>query len=433
MNILIGVENRVATPPSNSVIVCGNSDYTLTFDFDSEWAAETVKIARFVWFSRNKAHSEEITFEGNTVVAPVLSNTNAVYVGVYAGNLRTTTPAKIVCEPSILCYGQDANTNPSDIVLIKGQIAELVKALKDISVDPAEIKNAVTEYLAKNPVKESDPTVPAWAKEKNKPTYTAKEVGAVASSELSSAVNDALAQAKASGEFDGRDGMDGKPGANGKDGAKGDPGEDGKSAYEYAQDAGYTGSESAFAAKLAEEHALACFTSQTTPAQVVAAIDAGKNVILIHTDDTFGMLVFTGFLYVQSVNAGVSSGIWDFEGTPMRFSLLGDVGTGKWSFTYDMLADIDDIPEIPGALPNPNALTFTGAVSGTYDGSSAVTIDIPVSGGNVDFKTDETLTLKDGILSVNTTDLMEQDNTLPITSAGVYATVGNIEALLKTI
>lgn len=57
----------------------------------------------------------------------------------------------------------------------------------------------------------------------------------------------------------------------------------------------------------------------------------------------------------------------------------------------------------------------------------------PEGGGNVDFKTDETLTLKDGILSVNTTDLMEQDNTLPITSAGVYATVGNIEALLKTI
>lgn len=54
-------------------------------------------------------------------------------------------------------------------------------------------------------------------------------------------------------------------------------------------------------------------------------------------------------------------------------------------------------------------------------------------GGNVDFKTDETLTLKDGILSVNTTNDMEQDNTLPITSAGVFATVGNIEALLKTI
>lgn len=59
--------------------------------------------------------------------------------------------------------------------------------------------------------------------------------------------------------------------------------------------------------------------------------------------------------------------------------------------------------------------------------------NVEVSGGNPDFRTDETLTLKNGILSVNTTNDMEQDNTLPITSAGVFATVGNIEALLKTI
>ena len=62
---------------------------------------------------------------------------------------------------------------------------------------------------------------------------------------------------------------------------------------------------------------------------------------------------------------------------------------------------------------------------------------VPIAGmgtsENVAFKIDETLTLKDGVLSVNTTNNMEQDNTLPITSAGVYATVGNIEALLKTI
>lgn len=54
-------------------------------------------------------------------------------------------------------------------------------------------------------------------------------------------------------------------------------------------------------------------------------------------------------------------------------------------------------------------------------------------GGGVAFDTDYTLKLENGILSVNTTDKMEQDNTLPITSAGVFATVGNIEALLKTI
>jgi hypothetical protein len=56
-------------------------------------------------------------------------------------------------------------------------------------------------------------------------------------------------------------------------------------------------------------------------------------------------------------------------------------------------------------------------------------------GGNAGtlFETDETLSLKDGVLSVNTADSAEEDNTLPITSAAVATQVGNIEILLKTI
>ena len=39
----------------------------------------------------------------------------------------------------------------------------------------------------------------------------------------------------------------------------------------------------------------------------------------------------------------------------------------------------------------------------------------------------------DGVLSVTTTDEMAQDNTRPITSAAVFAEVGNINVLLGTI
>lgn len=60
-------------------------------------------------------------------------------------------------------------------------------------------------------------------------------------------------------------------------------------------------------------------------------------------------------------------------------------------------------------------------------------IEKSISGGNADFRTDETLILKDGILSVNTTDVAEEDNTQPITSAGVHTVVGNIGAILDTI
>ena len=49
------------------------------------------------------------------------------------------------------------------------------------------------------------------------------------------------------------------------------------------------------------------------------------------------------------------------------------------------------------------------------------------------FVPDETLTLQNGILSVNTAKEPDPDNTLPMTSAAVAQTVGNIEELLKVI
>ncbi len=54
--------------------------------------------------------------------------------------------------------------------------------------------------------------------------------------------------------------------------------------------------------------------------------------------------------------------------------------------------------------------------------------------GQLIIKTDETLKLtEEGVLSVNTANDVMQNNTLPITSAAVYTTVGNIEVLLSTI
>ena len=54
--------------------------------------------------------------------------------------------------------------------------------------------------------------------------------------------------------------------------------------------------------------------------------------------------------------------------------------------------------DIPTQLPNPNALTFTGAVSGSYDGSAPLSVKIPSGGGSggfevlVDFTTEEAVT-----------------------------------------
>lgn len=179
-------------------------------------------------------------------------------------------------------------------------LAELSGRLDRIeeSQDPEAIKNVVDDYLAQNPVEVPVKSVngKTGAVELN-----AEDVGAIAETELQTAINTALAQAKASGEFDGADGAPGKDGAggqpgengadgysptanvtqndnsatititdkngtttatvtNGKDGADGNPGADGspgkdgadgKSAYQYAVEGGYTGTEAEFAALIA--------------------------------------------------------------------------------------------------------------------------------------------------------------------------------------
>ena len=66
-------------------------------------------------------------------------------------------------------------------------LGEILDRIEDLENRPSgdvskeDIQNAVNDYLDKNPVsfEEKDPTVPAWAKKPNKPTYTAAEVGAL--------------------------------------------------------------------------------------------------------------------------------------------------------------------------------------------------------------------------------------------------------------
>lgn len=56
------------------------------------------------------------------------------------------------------------------------------------------------------------------------------------------------------------------------------------------------------------------------------------------------------------------------------------------------------------------------------------------SSGGTSFKPGDNLELdENGVLKVKVADKVEEDNTLPITSAAVHVHVGNIEALLETI
>ena len=108
--IKIKVRNRIAYSP-RAKIVCGNSGYSFLFDFDEEWADYDIKTALIL----HNGKKQEIKFSGSVCELPVFANTRYVTVGVYAGDLRTTTPASVDCDLSILCVSGGAEEG-GDIV-----------------------------------------------------------------------------------------------------------------------------------------------------------------------------------------------------------------------------------------------------------------------------------------------------------------------------
>ena len=197
----------------------------------------------------------------------------------------------------------------SEVVAYIKSNRTLIEAITTSKVSVADIVDNLTTNVSNKPLSAAQGVV-------IKTLIDALRNDKLDAAELTNAVNTALAQAKASGEFDGAAGADGKdgapgqdgaPGANGKDGitptigengnwflgatdtgkpsrgATGAPGKDGakgpkgdtgatgpqgpagndgatgaagaagKSAYQYATEGGYTGTEVEFSAKLAED------------------------------------------------------------------------------------------------------------------------------------------------------------------------------------
>jgi len=98
MDISISVAGKIATVADSSSIVCGNSDYRLVFTFDAEWQNEIVKTCRFI---TAPGVYTDVVFSGLICAVPVIVSGDNLFVGVYAGALRTTTPAAIRLIESI--------------------------------------------------------------------------------------------------------------------------------------------------------------------------------------------------------------------------------------------------------------------------------------------------------------------------------------------
>ena len=149
-----------------------------------------------------------------------------------------------------------------------------------------------------------------------------------------------------------------------------------------SQDGGYAGTEEEFAAKLAAESIdKALFvvnitrnsggtdSADKTFEEIVQAYNEGKYNIVAH--------VVSGEIPFIIPLLGV-----DYSSVAFSRAIALGENQGIISFVItdnnEVLRVIFQLATTDSKLPNPYPLTFTGAVSETYDGSSAKTIEIPI-------------------------------------------------------
>ena len=204
-SIIFKVKNRRISSDTKSIDLIGdNMDYTAVFDLDEDMESERIKTARFI---KDDEQQERILDDNNSCqIPPELLKKGYISVGLYTDE-KSTTPCFLQINGSIREKDYSVKDPEPDVYRQLLEKIEKLKGLReielradekniqwryvgedewkelisfsDIAVSPEEIKQAIKEYLKENPLKETDPTVPDWAKEPQKPTYTAEEVGAL--------------------------------------------------------------------------------------------------------------------------------------------------------------------------------------------------------------------------------------------------------------
>lgn len=97
--INVNVNNNVIRVDPDDFYVCGNADYKVVFDFDSEWDDVDIKTARFIY---PNDEYQDVIFSGTECVIPTMSNIDRFKVGVYTTSNQVTTFDYVQCFQSIL-------------------------------------------------------------------------------------------------------------------------------------------------------------------------------------------------------------------------------------------------------------------------------------------------------------------------------------------
>lgn len=237
MTITFALSHQIISRTDSMILASGSKNYvTAKFELLTEdWTAPITAI-----FSEYT-----VVLDGdNQCMVPweVLVNPGKVAVSAFCGDLHTATSVLVPVHPSGYIEGQTPQPpTPS----VYEELTELAREAVE-TANEVQRRADAGEFDGK-----PGPMGPEGPKGQD---------GTVSFDELTDEQRESLVGPQGpegkQGEQGpaGQNGKDGAPGPEGPQGPAGQNGADGKSAYAYAQEGGYTGSESEFAAKLAAEY-----------------------------------------------------------------------------------------------------------------------------------------------------------------------------------
>jgi hypothetical protein len=213
--IKVRVQGEIATNLTPEVkLVCQNDKYTVEFEFDESWNNSNFKTALFIYNGKSIPVAFDREKNGNTCKIPALYETELLHIGIKSNDvdgLHTSTPARVGCLLSAndISNGEIPNPTPSQYDEIIGLLNQYItgggsgegvdlrdyqkKVDDNLQTTDKTVVGAINEVNAKfgqssgsgiteEQVKEIiQETLPDWAEQEEKPTYTAQEVGALPS------------------------------------------------------------------------------------------------------------------------------------------------------------------------------------------------------------------------------------------------------------
>lgn len=198
--IMIKVTGKVPELVSGpDYVVCDNSDYTVAWQLDEEWAQFE---HRTMQVNYKDGTYERVLFTGNSCALPAIPVSGAVHVGLFAGDIHTTRPARLLAVRSATTdSGEERDPMPNGY-------AQAIAAL-DAKLD----KNQGADNAGKPLVVDAEGNVVPGEAGAGADGKSAYEIAVENGFEGDEAAW--LASLKGA---DGKPGADGTPGANGKDG-----------------------------------------------------------------------------------------------------------------------------------------------------------------------------------------------------------------------